>query len=99
MHKALCFFGGKVKRDNLKPANFLSRCASEITGVMSLIEIHSDYELILSGCKGIIDYDCSQVIAETISGIVKINGSCLALDVFHGDVLTVSGKINSVCLE
>ncbi len=89
----------KRKTEELKPKNVISRYAMELTGIMSLIEIHSNHELILSGCKGIIDYDQTIVIAESISGTVRITGRCLKLDVFQGDILTVSGIIQSVCLE
>ncbi len=78
---------------------FISKLSDEITGYMTLIEIQSDRELIISGCRGVMEYDCQSLVLDTISGVVKICGYNLCLSVFQGDVLIICGKIKSVCLE
>ena len=78
---------------------FFSRISDEIIGSMTLIEIQSDRELVISGCRGVMEYDCQRLVLDTISGIVKICGCNLCLSVFQGDVLIICGKIKSVCLE
>lgn len=66
---------------------------------MSFIEIHGNSDLILSGCKKIIDYNSEQIICDTLSGRISIEGKCLVLDVFRGDMLTVCGSISGVYLN
>ncbi len=66
---------------------------------MSFIEIHGTSELILSGCKKILDYSSEKIVCDTVSGGLVIEGSCLRLDIFRGDILTVCGKISGVYLN
>lgn len=86
-----------MKKQKKTSRGVFERCVGEIMGIMSLIEIHSDYEMIISGCKGIVDYTDCMIIADTVSGRVTVNGCCLCLDVFRGDLLSISGRITSVC--
>ena len=86
-----------MKKRRKSSAGIFERCAAEVMGMMSLIEIYSDYEMIISGCKGIVDYSDRVVIADTVSGRVCVNGCCLSLDVFRGDMLSISGRIQSIC--
>ncbi len=87
------------KNKKREKASALEKCSGEFAGRMSIIEIHSDYELILSGCRGIVDYTCESVVADTVSGRISVKGKCLCLDVFRGDILCVSGRILSVNFE
>ena len=87
-------------RNNMGKARALiSKLSDEVTGMMTLIEIHSNCELTVGGCKGVKAYDCQSLVLDTISGVVKICGECLCLGAFQGDVLIIYGKIKTVSLE
>ena len=91
------FFGGNVRRGKKTDSkSFFKQCAGEFLGCMSLVEIQSDYEMIISGCRGIVEYTETTVVVETVSGVISVCGMCLCLDVFRGDMLSISGKIISV---
>lgn len=77
----------------------ISESLSELTGRISIIELFSDHELVISGCKSILEYDNSEVLIDSISGNVKVCGENLSLDSFQGDVLIIKGIISKVCLE
>lgn len=87
------------KENKHKFRGVVSRYVSELTGYMSIIEIHSNNELFVNGCIGVLEYDASEVMLDTISGRLVINGENLSLDVFQGDTLNISGKIHKVNLE
>ncbi len=79
--------------------DFVKKCVSELTGHMSLIEIHSNHEITIGGCVGVKEYDGTNIVAETLSGRVKILGQHLLLEVFQGDILIISGRISSLFFE
>ena len=85
-----------MKRNKKNSAGFAERCAGELIGRMSIIEIHSNYEMMISGCRGIVEYTDSVIVADTLSGVVKITGECFCIKVFREDLLNISGKIISV---
>lgn len=85
-----------MKRNKKKTAGIMERCAGELMGRMSVMEIHSNYELIVTGCIGIVDYNDCSVMIETISGRIKISGRCLCINIFRGDLMSVNGMILSV---
>lgn len=66
---------------------------------MSFIEIHGSHELVLSGCKRIIDYNTDKISCATLSGDLTVEGKCLQVDIFSGDILTVYGIISGVYLN
>ena len=98
MRIILIIFGGTVKKNKIQSKGLVQRFTSDLCGKISMIEIHSDFEMFICGCVGIIEYTSSEIIVETISGIIKITGNCLQLDVFQGDTMTVCGKILNLWL-
>ena len=91
-------FGGIVKTEknnNGESRAFLSRLETAV-GHCSMIEIHGDSELLLSGCRGIVDYDNTKIVVNTISGQVVIYGFRLCLSVFRGDILSIEGHITEI---
>ncbi len=87
------------KENKYKFRGVISKYTSELTGYMSILEIHSNNELFVNGCNGVLEYESSQVILDTISGRLVISGDNLSLDVFQGETLNISGKIHKVNLE
>lgn len=65
-------------------------------GYYSLIEIHGDNSILISGCKSIIEYESARMKIDTVNGIIEINGQNLCLSVFSGDNMSVTGVITSV---
>ena len=91
-------FGGIVKTEKNNSGEgrqFLSRLETAV-GHCSMIEIHGDRELYLSGCRGIVDYDNTKIVVDTISGRVIVLGQCLCLSVFRGDILNIEGHITEI---
>lgn len=80
-------------------SSFISKLTEDVSGNMTFIELHSNKELTVSGCKGVMEYDSSALVIDTISGVVRVCGKGLFLSCFQGDTLIVYGKILSVCLE
>ena len=64
----------------------------------SFIEIHGTSDLVISGCRRILEYTKEKVCCKTISGVCVIEGSDLKVDIFSGDILTVCGSIKGVKL-
>lgn len=80
-------------------ARLTKRIRENFASGMSFIEIHGSSELILSGCRKIIDYSTERISCDTVSGYLAIEGKCLQLDIFSGDILTVCGNITGVYLN
>ena len=76
-----------------------SRYSAELTGLMSVVELHSNHEITVSGCVGVVEYGEENLFIETISGCIRVCGKCLSLDSFQNDILIISGKITSISLE
>ena len=60
------------------------------------IEMLSNKELSLDGCKGIIEYNDVYVRIKISDGELTVLGTSLDIPVFDGPVITVTGKISSV---
>ena len=97
MPKGGKIFGGIVKteKNNHEDRQILSKLGTAV-GHCSMIEVHGDRELLLSGCRGIVDYDNTKIVVNTISGQVVINGHHLCLSVFRGDILSIEGCITEI---
>lgn len=88
-------FGGNMKALR----SLTKRIRENFASGMSFIEIHGSRELILSGCKRIIDYNTEKISCDTLSGHLTVEGKCLQVDIFSGDILTVCGIISGVYLN
>ena len=82
-----------------KLRGLIGRLSENFACGMSFIEIHGTSDMILSGCKRIIDYNLEEITCDTVSGVVRIVGERLTLDIFRGDILTVCGSITGVYLN
>ncbi len=60
------------------------------------IEMLSNKELNLDGCKGIIEYNDVYIRIKVSSGEITVTGVSLNIPVFEGPTITVSGDIKSV---
>ena len=82
-------------RQNADKGGFFTRMQAMCVN-SPMIEIYGDNELLMTGCKGIVDYGTDRVVADTALGILSIAGKRLELSVFRGDVLSVCGTIESI---
>ena len=80
-------------------ARITKRIKENFASGMSFIEIHGNHELILSGCVRIIDFNTDKICCDTLSGCLTVEGEDLLVDIFSGDILTVSGNICGVYLN
>lgn len=85
----------KTKKNNQESSQLLSKLGTAV-GHCSMIEVHGDRELLLSGCRGIVDYDSTKIILNTLSGQVFVCGTHLCLSVFRGDILSIEGHITEI---
>lgn len=60
------------------------------------IEIKSNTEIIIEGCKGMVEYDTTQIAVNLGSMIVRISGDCLEISNFSDQQVTIKGIIISV---
>lgn len=60
------------------------------------IEIISNKELSIDGCKGIIEYNDFYVRIKINKGEITVFGESLDIPVFDGPAITVCGKIKSI---
>ena len=88
----------KRKKNSDKPMGIIGRLSGEVSGNIRLVEIYSDYEAVISGCVGIIDYNPCEVFIETVSGKIKIYGKCLCIRFFQQDMISVEGKIDGIIM-
>ena len=65
----------------------------------SQIQITGNSQVLVDGCKKILEYNDIFVKVKTSELIVQIWGSELSVDDFGSDVIYVCGKIQSVELE
>ena len=70
---------------------------SEEAGAAPLIELHGSGEVLISGCRGIIDYDSTSITVETPCGLMTLKGKGLTVSVFRGDIMSVEGKVSLLC--
>lgn len=85
----------KTEKNNYEGRQFLSKLETAV-GHCSVIEVHGDRELLLSGCKGIVNYDNARIVVNTLSGQIVVCGFCLCLPVFRGDILRIEGHITEI---
>ena len=78
----------------------LLKCARPDENVRSMgkthIEIFSNKEIDLEGCKGIDEFKNDYVKIKTAEGYITVFGEALDIPVFDGSFITVTGKIDSV---
>ena len=63
---------------------------------MCHIELEGNRELIIDGCKGILEYDDSKVRICTDTVTVSVTGDGLGINAYAEDQIVISGKIMSV---
>ncbi len=68
----------------------------EQTGSASLLEVHGKGELMLTGCRNLLDYNESSIMVDTVNGIVKICGRRLEISAYRQDLLSISGEITVI---
>ena len=62
----------------------------------SKIEMLSNREISVDGCRGIAEYNDAYVKLKIIGGSLIINGKSLTIPVFSRPIITVTGRIDSV---
>jgi hypothetical protein len=85
----------KTKKKYHEERQFWSKLETAV-GHCAMLEVHGNRELLLSGCRGIVDYDSEKIVVNTISGSVMIHGQNLCLSVFRGDILSIEGHITQI---
>lgn len=68
----------------------------EETGFSSVLEVYGTGELMLTGCKGLLDFSDRLILCETVSGILKIYGKGLSVCAYRADLLLVCGSIDAI---
>ncbi len=67
-------------------------------GSAPLIELHGSGELLISGCRGILDYDPCLIKVETSCGVMTVKGKGLRVSVYRSDMLSVEGSVSMLCM-
>lgn len=60
------------------------------------IELNSNREATIDGCRGIIEYYDTMIVLNIGSGTVQFNGSGLSILSFDSEVAVLRGRITSV---
>ncbi len=60
------------------------------------LEVYACEELLVTGCTSLMDFDENAVTADTVNGVVKINGCGLTVTAFRADLLFVRGKVTGI---
>ena len=60
------------------------------------IEMLSNREVTVDGCRGISEYNDLYVKLRVIGGLVIVNGKNLQIPVFERPLITVTGIVNSI---
>ncbi len=68
----------------------------EETGFSSVLEVYGTGELMLTGCKGLLDFSDQFVLCDTVSGIVRVYGKELSVCAYRADLLLVCGCIRDI---
>lgn len=79
-----------------KCSNLIEKISEE-AGTAPLIELHGSGEVLISGCRGIIDYNSSAITVETPCGQMTLRGKGLTVSVFRGDIMSIEGKVSLLC--
>ncbi len=91
-------FRFKTNSENKKLKIF--RCANVIEGSKRIsgarIEMLSNKELSLDGCRGILEYNDVYVRLKIIDGEITVVGTSLDIPVYDGPQITVTGCIKSI---
>ena len=72
--------------------------AAEGAGILkgAHIELISNKEITVDGCKGISEYNSEYVKLKTVDGYISLFGSNLRIPVFEGPVITVCGFLSAI---
>lgn len=60
------------------------------------IEMKSNTEIIIEGCKGMVEYDTTQIAVNLGSMIVRIHGDSLEIGNFSEQQVTIRGTVISM---
>ena len=93
-HSTKGWFVVKVRKVKQKVANFLDAPISAISG--SSIEIFSNTEAYVEGCKSILEYDSSCIKLECIDICVSFRGDALYIRSMGDATAIVCGTITSI---
>lgn len=80
---------------NLKTA-FLDGVKAAESGFSPKIEINSDREAVVFGCRGILEYSPERIRLVTSRATVRINGSGLLITSMDKAAVAVTGVISSI---
>lgn len=74
----------------------LGQRAMDASSVSSMLEVIGVSELLLTGCRSLIDFNEEKVIVDTVSGLVTVYGEQLCVNTFRADLLCVCGTLTRV---
>ena len=60
------------------------------------IEMLSNREISVDGCRGILEYNDEYIKIKIIGGILIINGKTLKIPIFERPLITVTGEIGGI---
>ena len=69
---------------------------SEVVEGSSHFEVFGNREIIIDGCKGILDYSENEIKVSTLKYGVAVIGSELSIKNYNGDSISIEGYIKSV---
>ncbi len=65
-------------------------------GGKSKIEIHSNRQIVLEGCKGVVDYSPDNVILSCAKGTITLLGNDFEIDSYLDDTIVIHGHLLSI---
>ena len=68
----------------------------EKSGNASMLEVYGIGELLISGCRTLVDFDDRSVTVDTVNGKVTVYGKGLCVCAFRADLLSVSGSLSRI---
>ncbi len=90
--------GGRFKFKSNKEKNRLCffdyTTPSQASGAH--IEMFSNKEMVIEGCRGVCEYDSEYLKLRLIKGFIELCGSNFDIQIFEGDVITVRGEISRI---
>lgn len=90
---------GKNKKDlRQSMCDLKNKLPLELTNA-SVMEICSDRQITIDGCKGIVEYSDFMVKIKTAGGIVSIGGRYLNIKYLSVNSVVIEGKLLSVEFE
>lgn len=88
--------GAKMSRKTREKNQLKNKIIGEIFRDEPRIELTGNREIIIDGCKGVVEYTENNIRISLLENVLSLSGDNLLIQSFDNDVVIINGQISDI---